>query len=453
MVGKMKFDLIVLGGGSGGFASAVRAASYGANVAIVEAKHLGGTCVNLGCVPKKVMFNASMVAEMLGKATDYGFSPVDVKLDWSLLVKKRNDYIEKLREIYKRRLSENDITYLPGNGVFVDAKTIEVCGIRYEAAHIIIATGGEPILPRDLLGVQHAIDSDGFFQLKEQPNKVAIIGGGYIGVELAGLLCGLGTETHLLLRGQRPLSRFDEMLGETLLDIMQAQGIIIHPNTQANRLILQSDGRKTINCKSGTLITDVDTVIVAVGRAPRTYNLNLKGIGVQHDKQGLILVDRYQNTSVSGIYAIGDVTNSPALTPVAIAAGRKLADRLFGKQKDAYLDYENICSVIFTHPPIGSVGLSERQAIEKFGKKQIKVYQTQFNPMFDALSEEKTPTAMKLVTKGKKEKIVGLHVIGYGADEMLQGFGVAIKMGACKHHFDNTVAIHPTSAEELVTMR
>lgn len=452
MVRMMDFDLIVLGGGSGGIASAVRAASYGVKVAVIEAKHLGGTCVNLGCIPKKVMFNASTIADMLRKSSDYGFAPVDIKLDWQILVKKRNDYIEKLREIYKHRFSKHNITHLPGKGVFFDQKTIDVCGKQYKADHIIIATGSEPMPPRDLLGLDHAIDSDEFFQLTKRPDKVAIIGSGYIGVELASLLHGLGTETHLLVRRDRPLSRFDDLLGQTLLEIMQQQGLIIYPNHQAHQIILQDDGRKTVRCQNGTLISDLDTVITAIGRAPRTFDLNLAAIDVKQDKHGLIVVDRYQNTSASGIYAIGDVTDALALTPVAIAAGRKLSDRLFGKRKDAHLNYDNICSVIFTHPPIGSVGLSEKEAVDKYGNDQIKIYKTRFNPMFDALSEEKIPTVMKLVTLGQSEKIIGLHIIGYGADEMLQGFGVAVKMGACKQDFDNTVAIHPTSSEELVTM-
>lgn len=448
----MKFDLLVLGGGSGGIASAVRAARHGANVAVVEENHLGGTCVNLGCVPKKIMFNASMVAEILRKSPDYGFHPSAVKLDWQTLISKRNAYIEKLREIYAKRFTDYKMTYLHGKGVFVDPKTIDVNGTQFSADHIIIATGGEPILPNDLLGIEYAIDSDGFFSLAERPDKVAIIGSGYIGVELAGLLHGLGAETHLLIRGDRPLSRFDAMLGGTLLEIMREQGVIVHPNHCAHSITLQKNRRKTVKCQSGAFIADLDTVIAAVGRTPRTFDLNLDAVGIAKDNRGLITVDRYQNTSIKGVYAIGDVTGAPALTPVAIAAGRKLSDRLFGGQKDAHLDYENICSVIFSHPPIGTVGLSEEEALSKFGQDEVKIYKTRFNPMFDALSEEKTPTAMKLVTVGKDEKIVGLHVIGYGADEMLQGFGVAVKMGALKRDFDNTVAIHPTSAEEFVTM-
>ncbi len=448
----MKFDLIVLGGGSGGIASAVRAASYGAKVAVVEQTYLGGTCVNLGCVPKKVMFNASLLSEMRNKSNSYGFNSVNNQLNWQKLVSKRNSYVEKLRENYAKRFADYKITYLQGKGILVNSTTVAVCGTNYQAKHIIIATGGEPILPNNMRGAEHTIDSDGFFSLSERPNKVAVIGSGYIGVELTGILHELGAETHLLVRGQKPLSRFDSLLGDTLLEIMIKKGIHVHLEQHVQGILLQKNGKKTIDCHDGFQITNLDTVIVAVGRKPRTFDLNLNALGVKCDKKGLIKVDRYQNTSIAGIYALGDVTDAPALTPVAIAAGRRLADRLFGGQKKAHLNYENICSVIFSHPPIGTVGLNEKEAIAKFGQDQIKVYQTRFNPMLDALCENKTPTVMKLITKGKKEKIVGLHIIGYNADEILQGFGVAIKMGACKSDFDNTVAIHPTSAEELVTM-
>ncbi|MBA2655537.1 MAG: glutathione-disulfide reductase [Tatlockia sp.] len=448
----MKYDLIVLGGGSGGIASAVRAARYGAKVAVVEQRYLGGTCVNLGCVPKKIMFNASMIAESLKKSSDFGFSPVDIHLNWQNLVGKRDAYIKQLRENYLNRLNQFKIDYLSGKGQFITANTVSVEGVNYEAQHLIIATGGEPLMPKDFPGIKYAINSDGFFSMTEQPKKVAIIGSGYIGVELAGVLNSLGAETHLLIRGPRPLSRFDSLLGDTLAELMAKQGIHVYLNQNAQSIRLQKNDRREIICQSGAIISDCDKVIVAVGRIPRTNDLNLAIIGVVCDEKGLIAVDSYQNTSIPGIYAIGDVTDAPSLTPVAIAAGRRLSDRLFGGQKNAHLDYNNIASVIFSHPPIGSVGLSEIEALKQYGSENIKIYQTRFNPLFDALSADKTPTVMKLVTLGKEEKIIGLHVIGHGADEMLQGFAVALKMGACKADFDNTVAIHPTSAEELVTM-
>ncbi len=448
---KQHFDLIVLGGGSGGIASAVRAAQYGASVAVVESSHLGGTCVNLGCVPKKIMFNASMLADAFPKSHNYGFSPVPIKFNWKKLVTKRNTYIQHLRENYTKRFEKFNILHIKGMGVFHDKNSVSVDNEIYTANHIIIATGGEPNFPA-ISGIQHVIDSDGFFALTKQPQKVAIIGSGYIGVEIAGIFNSLGTETHLLMKGSRPLSRFDHMIGDTLLEIMQKQGIYVHQNHKANCVNLHSDGKKSIGCESGSIIQNIDVLIAAVGRKPRTGNLNLDKLCVKTDDRGLVVVDPYQNTSIEGIYAIGDITDTPALTPVAIAAGRRLADRLFGDQPNACLNYDNICSVVFSHPPVGSVGLSEEAAIAKHGEKNIKIYQTSFNPMLDALNDIKTPTAMKLVTLGEEEKIIGLHVIGYGADEMLQGFGVAIKMGACKKDFDNTVAIHPTSAEEFVTM-
>lgn len=446
-----QFDLLVLGGGSGGIASAVRAAKYGAKVAVIEPSHLGGTCVNLGCVPKKIMFNASMMAETMHHAADFGFNLPEIKLDWHTLATKRTAYIERLRENYAKRFAQFNITHINGAGAFHDEHSIKVNDTIYQAAHIIIATGGEPIIP-SMKGMQHVIDSDGFFALTRQPEKVAIIGSGYIGVELAGVLNGLGSETHLLLRKDKPLSHFDSTLGDTLLEIMQQQGIHIHKNHHAQEINLHSDGKKTIVCQSGSMIHDIDVIIAAVGRKPRTHNLNLSQVKVQTDEQGLITVDAFQNTSAKGIYALGDVTAAPALTPVAIAAGRRLSDRLFGQQPEARLDYNFIASVVFSHPPVGTVGLTEDAALKKYGKKQIKIYQTRFTPMYYALGEEKIPTVMKLVTLGKEEKIIGLHVIGIGADEMLQGFAVAIKMGACKKDFDNTVAIHPTSAEEFVTM-
>lgn len=448
---KKQFDLIVLGGGSGGIACAVRAAQFGAKVTVIEQSHLGGTCVNLGCVPKKIMFNASMFAEAIVKSHSYGFSVNNIKFNWSNLVLKREAYIKRLRENYDERFKKFKITLIQGKGAFYDDHSVVVDEQIYKAEHIVIATGGEPSFPA-IEGIQHVIDSDGFFSLTKQPQKVAIIGSGYIGVEIAGIFNGLGSETHILMRGDRPLTRFDKMLGDTLQEIMHQQGIHIHQNHKAQVVTLQSNGKKSILCQSGSMIENIDVLITAVGRTPRTGHLNLDKIKIKTDNKGLILVDPFQNTSVNGIYAIGDITNAPALTPVAVAAGRRLSDRLFGQQPNACLSYDNICSVVFSHPPIGSVGFSEEDAIRKYGEQNIKVYQTRFNPLLDALNDVKTPTSMKLVTLGIEEKIIGLHVIGYGADEMLQGFGVAVKMGACKKDFDNTVAIHPTAAEEFVTM-
>lgn len=445
------FDLITLGGGSGGIAASVRAATHGAKVAVVERSHLGGTCVNVGCVPKKVMWNASHIAEMIDKAPDYGFAIERPSFSWASFVEKRQAYIHRLRDIYANRLQQLGITHLAGHGRFVDKQTIEVNGQHYTAKHIIIATGGEPVIP-DIPGKEFAIDSDGYFALTEQPKRVAVVGSGYIGVELAGVLRGLGSEVYCLMRHGKPLSRFDPLLGETLLECMQLQGIQTLTQHNASQLSRAADGSITLLCDNGDQIDKLDSVIFAVGRRPHSSQINLHAAGVACDKKGIVTTDNFQNTNVEGIYAIGDITGRAALTPVAIAAGRRLANRLFAGEVDAHLDYDNICTVVFSHPTIGTVGLSEPEAIARFGEDTVKVYQTRFNPMFDAISDHKIPTAMKLVTAGKEQRVVGCHIIGYGADEMLQGFGVAIKMGATKADFDNTVAIHPTSAEELVTM-
>ncbi len=446
----MTIDLLVLGGGSGGIASATRAARHGAKVAVIEEEYLGGTCVNLGCVPKKIMYNAALIAEALQKASDYGFQTTSKNLNWQLLIEKRNNYIKKLRTSYAARFKELNISTLKGHGHFIASNQLKIDDQVYSAKHIIIATGSRPLLPK-IPGIEHSIDSDGFFSLKAAPLKVAIIGSGYIAVELAGILHALGTETHILVRGGRLLSHFDSLLSETLLKSMAHQGLNIHLHCPLEQIILQKNQRKTL-ISEDRIISDLDCIIAAIGRQPNSNSLNLGAVGVSVDKQGFIEVDEYQNTSSPGIYALGDVTNAPALTPVAIAAGRKLADRLFGGQKEARLDYSYIPSVIFSHPPISSIGLSEEEALNKFGEAQIKIYQTTFNSMYEAMSDDKTPTAIKLVTLGSEEKIIGLHIFGRNADEILQGFAVAIKMGACKKDFDHTIAMHPTSAEEIVTL-
>lgn len=445
------FDLIVIGGGSGGIATAVRAASFGAHCALIESGDLGGTCVNSGCVPKKVMWNASHIAEMLSKAEDYGFDAQASSHDWQTLVSRRQNYIKRLRQAYVDRLAKLNIVLIKGFAHFVDTKTVAVADEHYDADHIVVATGSEPVMPT-IPGVDLAINSDGFFALQQRPQRVAVVGSGYIGVELAGVLRALGSEVTMLIRHELPLRRFDTMLGKAALAALQSQGITTLTNHQAAALLAANDGSITLQCIGGDKIENLDCVIFAIGRKARTADLQLAKAGVQTDDRGIITVDKYQNTNVPGIYAIGDIIGKQALTPVAIAAGRRLANRLFDQQTECYLNYDNICTVVFSHPPIATVGLSEAEAIKQYGKAAIKVYNTRFTPMLDAICAHKTPAAMKLIATGAQEKIIGCHITGYGADEMLQGFGVAIAMGACKQDFDNTVAIHPTSSEELVTM-
>jgi len=446
------FDLIVIGGGSGGIATARRAAEYGATVALVEAGPLGGTCVNAGCVPKKVMWNASHIREAIDLARDYGFSIEKKGFDWPLLKQKRDAFIKRLNGIYSRNLELSGVTVFNGYGRFAAPHTIEVGEQSLSAEHIVIATGGQPVVP-DIPGAEHGMTSDGFFELQQQPKQALVIGAGYIATELAGVLNGLGTDVTILLRKHTLLRSFDSTLRETVMEESQRQGINILTCVHLRELIRGDDGKLSLEGGDGEKLGGFDAVIWAVGRRPNTAGLGLEAAGILLDEKGFIPTDDYQNTAVPGIYAVGDVTARVQLTPVAIAAGRKLADRLFGGQKDARLDYDTIASVVFSHPPIGTVGLTEEQAAETWGHDAVKTYQSRFTNMLFALSEHKTPTVVKLVTVGAQEKIVGCHIVGEAADEIIQGFAVALKMGATKADFDATVAIHPTSAEELVTLR
>ncbi|MGI2029316.1 glutathione-disulfide reductase [Endozoicomonas acroporae] len=449
------FDYLVIGGGSGGIASANRAAMYGKKVALVEAKHLGGTCVNVGCVPKKAMWFAGQIADACRYGPDYGF---DINIDqqlksfsWSKLVDSREAYISRIHASYERVLGNNKITVINGYGRFVDARTVEVNGEHYTADHITIATGGEPLIP-DVPGAEYGIDSDGFFELTERPGRVAVLGAGYIAVELAGVLHALGSETHLLVRKHKPLRNFEAMLSDTLVEVMASEGPQLHTHSVPKEVVKEDDGSLTVHLENGNLL-NVDTVIWAVGRKPHTAGINLDAAGITVDARGYIPVDKYQNTNVAGIYAVGDNIGKVELTPVAVAAGRRLSERLFNNKPDEHLNYDNVATVVFSHPPIGTVGLTELAAREAYGDDNVKVYTSQFTAMYSALTRHRQPSRMKLITVGAEEKIVGIHAIGHGADEMLQGFAVALKMGATKAQFDDTVAIHPTSAEEFVTMR
>jgi glutathione reductase (NADPH) len=451
MSSEQHFDLIAIGAGSGGLSVAERAAGYGARCAVVEARRLGGTCVNVGCVPKKVMWFGAQLSHALDDARDYGFEVTRGGFDWSTLKTKRDAYVSGINAWYHTYLGDSDVTVLKGHARFLDAHRIEVDGKTYTADHIVVATGGEPVLPT-IPGAELGITSDGFFQLESLPERVAVVGAGYIAVELAGVLNALGSEVGLFLRGEHLLRRFDSLLREHLTEAMLDDGVNIFPRTQVAEVRRADDGTLSVFCEQGHDRGGFDTVIWAIGRRPSVAGLNLDATGVIADEAGYVVVDAHQNTNVDGVYAIGDVTGRAELTPVAIAAGRRLADRLFGGQPDRHLSYENIPTVVFSHPPIGTVGLSEDEAREAHGSA-VKVYQTSFTPMYHAATERKVKTAVKLVTVGAKEKLVGVHVIGEGADEMLQGFAVALRMGATKKDLDETVAIHPTSAAEWVTRR
>jgi len=446
------YDYLAIGGGSGGIASINRAASYGQKCALIEAKYLGGTCVNVGCVPKKIMWHAAQIAEAIKLyGPDYGFDTTINRLDWATLIKSRSAYIDRIHQSYERVLGNNKVDVIEGFARFVDAHTVEVNGEHITADHILIATGGRPSHV-DIVGEQYGIDSDGFFALDAMPRRVAVVGAGYIAVELAGVLNALGAQTHLFVRKHAPLRTFDPLIIDTLVEIMNAEGPTLHPHSIPETIVKNGDGSLTLTLENGNEFT-VDALIWAIGREPSTDNLNLAASGVETDSNGYIRVDKYQNTNVPGIYAVGDNTGAVELTPVAVAAGRRLSERLFNGKPEEHLDYDLIPTVVFSHPPIGTIGLTEPEAIAKYGENDVKIYKTGFTSMYTAVTAHRQPCRMKLVCVGPDEKVVGLHGIGLGMDEILQGFAVAMKMGATKRDFDNTVAIHPTAAEELVTMR
>lgn len=447
---KQKYDLIVIGGGSGGIAHARRAAQYGAGVAVVEHGPLGGTCVNVGCVPKKVMWHAASHAHNFEHAADYGFDISVNGHDWAAIKARRDAYIARLNGIYESNLDQSGVTYIAGAAQFVDAHTIAVGDERYQAERIVIATGGKPIVP-DLPGAEHGITSDGFFQLEDRPERVLVAGSGYVAVELAGVFNALGSDTQVIVRKDGVIRSFDAMLGEQLLEAMQKGGIKVETRVIPASVEKTQDGL-VLHAEDGRSFGPVDCVLWAVGRDPNVEELELAKAGVETNDGGFIPTDALQQTNVEHIFALGDVTGRAALTPVAIAAGRRLADRLYGGMEGRHLDYEMIPTVVFSHPPIGTIGLTEIEARAKYGDA-ITIYSSGFTSMYYALGDKKRRSVMKLITAGADERVVGCHIIGDGADEMTQGFAVAMRMGATKADFDDTVAIHPTSAEELVTMR
>ena len=446
----VNYDVLVIGGGSGGVAHARRAAEYGARVGVIEHGPLGGTCVNVGCVPKKVMWYTASHAHHYQHAADYGFDISVNGHDWGGVKSRRDAYVSRLNAIYAKLLDGSGVDTIIGTARFVDAHTIAVADARYTAERIVVATGGRPMVP-EIPGAAYGITSDDFFALEQRPERVLIAGSGYVAVELAGVFAALGSETRVVVRKDGLVRSFDAMLGSELREAMQHDGIDVTTRVVPAALN-QTDAGLVLQAQDGRSFGPVDCVLWAIGRDPNTQGLGLEQAGVTMDRRGFVPVDKFQQSNVEHIFALGDVTGATALTPVAIAAGRRLADRLFGGMQGRHLDYELIPTVIFSHPPMGTIGISEARARETYGA-DVRVYTSGFTPMYYALGEKKQRSVMKLITVGDDERIVGCHVIGDGADEMMQGFAVAVRMGATKKHFDDTVAIHPTSAEEFVTMR
>ncbi|KAL7623921.1 Glutathione reductase [Parahypoxylon ruwenzoriense] len=462
-------DLLVIGGGSGGLGAARMASGkFGAKAMIVEAARLGGTCVNVGCVPKKVTFNAAAIAEAIHDSKAYGFSVQEAKpFDFTLFKNKRDAYIKRLNGIYERNLANDGVEYVHGWATLLSRNEVEITlddgsKTTVRANKILLAVGGEPTKPpSNIPGAEYGIDSDGFFDIDTLPKKVALIGAGYIAVEFAGMFNALGTETHLFIRHKNFLRAFDPMIQEEVTAEYERLGVHIHKESAQTKIEKdETTGKLTIHYKDGNgeaKLDDVDHLIWAIGRTPMTKNIGLEEAGVKLNEKGFIIADEYQNTSVDNIYAVGDVSGQVELTPVAIAAGRRLAERLYGGEafRTAHISYTNIPSVVFAHPEVGSIGLTEPQAEARYGRENLTVYKTSFTALYYAMMEpeHKGPTKYKVICAGPEQRVVGLHIMGLGSGEMLQGFGVAVKMGATKKDLDSCIAIHPTSAEELVTLK
>jgi glutathione reductase (NADPH) len=474
----LQFDAIVIGGGSGGSGFARRAGGYGKKVAIIErgvardeqgnrlGAGYGGTCVNVGCVPKKIMFMAASHKEMFDgpAATLKGFgfqNSGELTFNWADIKVKRDAYVKRLNGVYSKNWSNGGATVFDGVASFVSPTEVKVVKsdgsgeVILKSDTVVVAAGGFPSNP-NYKGLENTITSDGFFELESQPKKAAVVGAGYIAVELAGIFQALGTDTSLFFRGETVMRRgFDPFIVETLMEALQEHGPTLIKKSDIVEVRKEADDTKTIIMKDGKEYPGFDCVLLAIGRTPATAGMNLEAVGVELDKIGQIKVDKFENTNVPGIYALGDITTTGyALTPVAIAAGRRLADRLYGGQPKARIAYECIPTVVFSHPVIGTVGLTEPDAIEQYGADQVKTFKSKFASMLFAFNDDhgKVKTGLKLVCVGEEEKVVGMHIIGPQSDEILQGFGVAIRMGARKRDFEASMAIHPTIAEEIVTL-
>ncbi|MCW6037258.1 glutathione-disulfide reductase [Spirulina subsalsa FACHB-351] len=445
------YDLFVIGAGSGGIATARRAAEYGAKVAVAEDDRLGGTCVNRGCVPKKLMVYASRFPDQFEEAQGYGWSAVESHLDWSKMIRVVNDEVTRLNGIYQRMLDNSKVTVFRHRATFIDSHTLQVGEEKITAERILIAVGGKPVKP-NLPGIEHTITSNEIFLLPEQPKRMLIIGGGYIGCEFACVLHGLGTEVTQVIRADKILRGFDDDLRTTIQEGMIQHGIRVLNQTNPVSIERTAEGLKvTLKGPNGDEFVETDAVgLSATGRIPNLQNLGLENTAVEV-QNGAIAVNEDSQTSEPHIYAVGDCTDRVNLTPVAINEGRVFADTIFGG-KSRVMSYENIPSAVFTTPEAATVGLTEAEAQAKYGDA-VKVYRTKFRPMYYTLAGKEEKTMMKLIVDTNTDRVVGAHMVGDHAAEIIQGVAIALKTGATKANFDATIGIHPSSAEEFVTMR
>lgn len=447
MVQKYDYDLFVIGAGSGGVRASRVAAQLGARVAVAEERYLGGTCVNVGCIPKKLLVYASEFSDAFADAAGFGWTIGASRFDWGALIANKDKEIARLNGVYERLLTTAGVTIIDGRATLLDAHTVAIGSERITARYILVAVGGWPAAPR-IPGAELAISSNEAFHLHAMPERVIVVGGGYIGVEFAGIFRGLGAEVTLVHRGDLFLRGFDDDLRAALADEMRKRGVALRFNTLLERIEKRGAGVRATLTNGETI--DAALVLLATGRRPNTHGLGLEAAGVKMDGAGAIVVDRHSRTSVENIFAVGDVTNRRNLTPVAIAEGRAAAETMFGKRAMA-VDYENVPSAVFSHPPIATVGLTEMEARARFGA--VDIYKSSFRPLKHTLSGRDERTLMKLVVEPKSERVLGCHMIGADAGEIIQGLAVALQCGATKRQFDATIGIHPTAAEEFVTMR
>ncbi|WP_036479596.1 glutathione-disulfide reductase [Myxosarcina sp. GI1] len=445
------FDLFVIGAGSGGIATARRAAQYGAKVGIAEYDRLGGTCVNRGCVPKKLMVYAAHFSDYFNESQGYGWSVGETSFNWEKMITAVNNEVNRLNGIYQRMLDNSNVKVFESRGKFVDSHTIAIGDEKVTADKILIAVGGHPVKPDTIPGIDRAITSDDIFHLKEQPKRMVIIGGGYIGVEFACILNGMGTEVTQVIRSDKILRGFDDDLRSEIQEAMQRHGIRILTNKPKIALEEGEDGinLKIHGEKEETIATDVVS-LAATGRIPNIADLGLENTQVEV-VNGAVAIDAYNQTAEKHIYAVGDCTDRINLTPVAIQEGRAFADTHFGGQS-RQMSYENIPTAVFSDPEAATVGLTEAEARDKYGDA-IKIYRSKFRPMYYTIPNIQEKTLMKLIVDTNTDKVLGAHMVGDGAAEIIQGVAIAVKMGATKANFDATVGIHPSSAEEFVTMR
>ena len=448
MAEKYDYDLFVIGAGSGGVRASRVAASLGARVAVAEERYLGGTCVNVGCIPKKLLVYASEFSEAFKDSAGFGWAVGDRRFDWNQLIANKNVEITRLNGIYENLLIDAGVKILRSRAQIVGAHTIAIGGERITTKYILVATGGWPTVPR-IPGAELAITSNEAFYLGRMPQRVVIVGGGYIGLEFAGIFHGLGAQVTVVHRGEVFLRGFDDDLRSALAAEMRKRGIDLRFETLVSRIDRGDRGGVHVTLTRGAAV-DANFIMFATGRAANTQGIGLEEAGVMLDGVGAIVVDRYSRTSAENIYAIGDVTNRKNLTPVAIAEGRAVAETLFGKRAMS-VDYSNVPSAVFSQPTIGTVGLSEAEARQHFG--EIDIYKSNFRPLKHTLSGRDERTFMKLIVDRKSDRVVGCHMMGADAGEIIQGFAVALRCGATKAQFDATIGIHPTAAEELVTMR